>query len=39
MPVVPPLEGPTGVKLLQPSEGKDAILEASDPGTDNWPLH
>ena len=39
MPAGPPLEGPKGEKLLEPPEGEDATLEASEPGTDNQPPH
>ena len=39
MPAGPPLEDPTGEKLLEPPEGEDATLEASDPWTGNWPSH
>ena len=39
MPADPPLVDPKGEKLLEPPEGEDATLEASDPGTDNWPPH
>ena len=39
MPAGPPLVGPKGEKLLEPSEGEDATLEANDSGTDNQPLH
>ena len=39
MPTGPPLEGPTGEKLLEPPEGEDATLETSDSGTDNQPPH
>ena len=35
----PPLEDPKGEKLLEPSKGEDATLEASNPGTDNQPSH
>ena len=31
----PPLADPKGEKLLEPPEGEDATLEASDPETDN----
>ena len=37
--VDPPVVGPKGKKLLEPSEGEDATPEATSPGTDNWPLH
>ena len=30
----PSLEGPKGEKLLEPPEGDDATLEASNPGTE-----
>ena len=39
MPTGQPLEGPKGEKLLKPPEGEDAIPEASNPETDNWPPH
>ena len=34
MPAYPPLADPKGKKLLESSEGEDATLKASDPGTD-----
>ena len=34
-----PLEDPKGEKQSEPPKGEDATLEASDPGTDNWPPH
>ena len=37
MQVGPHLKGLKGEKLLEPSEGEDATLEASDPRTDNLP--
>ena len=39
MPAGPPLEDPNGEKLLEPLEGEEATLEASDPGTANQPPH
>ena len=39
IPAAPPLEDHKGEKLLEPPEGEDATLEASNPGTDNQPPH
>ena len=39
MPADPPLVDPKGEKLLGPSEGEDATLEATDPMTDIQPPH
>ena len=39
MPASPPMEDPKGEKLLEAPVGEDATLEASNPGTDNLPLH
>ena len=37
MPASQLLEGPKGEKLLEPPEGEDVTMEASNPGTDNGP--
>ena len=39
MPADPLLVDIKGEMLLGPSEGEDATTEATDPMTDNWPLH
>ena len=39
MPTDPPLVVPKGKRLLEPSEGEDASLEATHPGTDNLHPH
>ena len=39
MPAGPPLEDLKGEKPLEPPEGEDATLVASDPGTDNQFQH
>ena len=39
IPAAQPLEGPKGEKLLEPPEGEDATLKASNPRTDNRPPH
>ena len=33
------VEGPKGEKMLEPPEGEDATLGASDPRTNNQPPH
>ena len=39
MPADQPLVDPKGEKPHELSEGEDATLEATDPGTDNWSQH
>ena len=39
LPADPSLLGPKGKKLLKPSEGENATVEATDQRTDNWPPH